>query len=233
MSEERNVIVPIDALRHFRLPGSQDRISIIGRTGSGKTHFASWVLAQSSWPTRPWVIIDYKRDELLAQLPAHEIGLEDKRLPRQPGLYIVHPIRSQDDAVERLLNKIWAKERMGLYVDEGHMLPDRGGLEAVLTQGRSKHIPAIVLSQRPVWLNRYVLSEADFYAVFHLNHKKDRVTVGEFMPEAAQQQLPEHHSWYYDVGHNRLWHLRPVPDRDHILGIFDRRNPRRSRGRML
>jgi DNA helicase HerA-like ATPase len=226
-------IIDLNA-RRFRLPGPRDRMAIIGRTGSGKTHFASWVLSYANWPTRPWVIIDYKKDDILRELPTEEIGVNDRRLPRHPGLYVVHPRgRHDDEAVEAMLGKIWAKGATGVYVDEGHMLPDSGGLQDLLTQGRSKSIPVICLTQRPKWLNRFVFSESDYYALFHLNDKRDRITVGEFLPEQAKEPLPARYSWYYDVSHNALFKLRPVPGRQAILDTFDERNPARVKKRMI
>jgi len=217
----------------FRLPGPRDRLAIIGRTGSGKTHFAAWALSLANWPRQPWVIIDYKRDELLRDLPVEQLAVEPRRLPHDPGLYIVHPRPDEELKVEKLLWRIWERGRTGLYVDEGHILPDAGGLQAILTQGRSKYIPVIVLTQRPKWLNRFVFSEADYYALFHLNDKRDKQTVGEFLPEQARYPLPPRNAWYYDVAHDELVHLLPVPDRAAILANYQQRNPGVTRARMI
>lgn len=231
MSPQANVVA-LAAQPH--LPGARDRLAILGRTGSGKTHFACWVLSQANWPHVPWFIIDYKHDELLSEVPAEPIGVSPRKLPTHPGIYSVNPSPNDDDAVERLLQRIWARGRAGVYIDEGHMLPDHGGLKALLTQGRSKSIPVIVLSQRPSWVNRFVFSEADYYAVFHLNDKRDRQTIGAFMPDGAvSTPLPARHSWYYDIARNRLYHMLPVPDRDAILERFEERNPKRTRGRFV
>src|SRR5215469_2654678 len=136
------------------IPGHDERLAVIGRTGSGKTHFAVWALSKANWPTRPWIIVDYKRDDLIGELPGvEEISLTPRRMPRHPGLYVVHPRPDSDDAVETFLMRIWERGHTGIYIDEGHILPERGGLQAILTQGRSKKIPAIVLTQRPKWVS--------------------------------------------------------------------------------
>jgi len=233
MSRPANVI-PL-ATSTPTLPGARDRLAVLGRTGSGKTHFACWVLSQANWPSIPWFVIDYKRDDLLAEIPgARELAVTPRRLPRESGIYIVHPRPDEEDEVERLLWRIWERGRAGLYVDEGHMLPDRGGLQAMLTQGRSKSIPVIVLTQRPSWVNRFVFSEADYFSVFHLNDKRDRATIGAFMPAGAvDTPLPARHSWYYDIARNRLYHMLPVPSRAGILARFEARLPRRIAGRFV
>jgi hypothetical protein len=53
------------------------------------------------------------------------------------------------------------------------------------------------------------------------------------MPADLDRPLPTRHSWYYDIGRNRLFHMLPVPGRDDILDRFDARNPRRVRWRKL
>jgi DNA helicase HerA-like ATPase len=227
-----------EARPRFYWPGPQDRLAIIGRTGSGKTHLACCVLSQANWPSRPWVIIDYKRDELLAALPRiEEIGITPPKigrwLPRQPGLYVVHPPPDSDEKVEALLMRLWARGHSGLYVDEGHMLPDSGGLKAILTQGRSKHLQTIILTQRPKWVNRFVFSEASAFSIFHLNDKRDRQTVQEVAPVDLSQPLEPRHSYYYRVEDNALFRMNPVPGRDDILQIFDDRQPARQKRRMI
>jgi DNA helicase HerA-like ATPase len=213
----------------FRLPGARDRLAIMGRTGSGKTHFANWVLSGQNWPFVPWVIVDYKYDSLIGDIPGlEEIGLDGK-IPKHPGLYVVHPRPDEIEEVERFLWKIWERGRTGVYVDEGHILPDKGSLQALLTQGRSKSIPMVILTQRPAWVNRFVFSEADFYSVFHLNDKRDRQTIASFVPVDLERSLPQRHSHYYDISRDRAFHMLPVPGRPTILDRFERRNPNRSR----
>jgi hypothetical protein len=206
-----------------RFPNDSQRLFICGRTGSGKTQAGVWHLSGRSYDEMPWLILDFKRDELIAQIPAQEIQL-GSRLPSKPGLYVVRPIGAQEDAIEKLLWQIHAKENCGLYVDEGYMLDARSqAFQAIMTQGRSLHIPVIILSQRPVWISRFVVSEADFLQVFRLNDERDYQTLRAFIPydvSSRLRALPEYHSIYYDMGKDRLNVFTPVPDRDTILGSF-------------
>lgn len=218
----------------FSLPGPRDRLAVLGRTGSGKTHFASWALSHSNWPAVPWIIVDYKYDPLIAQIPQLEEIKVDAKIPKAPGLYVVHPRPDQHEATEALLWRIWRKGNTGLYVDEGHILPDKGSLQALLSQGRSKSIPVIILSQRPVWLNRFVLSESGYFSVFSMNDKRDRQTIASFLPGIdLETKLPARHSYYYDVAGDRAFLMKPVPDKDDILNRFVERNPRHARARHI
>jgi hypothetical protein len=212
----------------FRHPSISQRSLIVGRTGSGKTQFGAWQLSRTHFDKMPYFIVDYKGDELLAApTRIKEIGLHEK-LPDKPGLYIVHPLPHQEEEVERWLWKIWSQTHNGLYVDEGYFLPKPGNaFRALLTTGRSRKIPVTVLSQRPVELDRYAVSESDFYTIFHLNDIDDRKTVGRFVPKTlAHCRLPKFHSAWYDVAQDRSLIVSPVPGQDVIVErIEDRLKP--------
>lgn len=203
----------------MRLPNDSQRLVIVGRTGSGKTRAGMWHLSKRNF-SNPWIILDYKRDELIAASPAIEIRPKDK-LPKYGGLYVVRPNPiSDDEDVENMMLRMWARGNIGLYCDEGFMVPNVNALNMILTQGRSLRVPCITLSQRPVWLSRFVFSEADFFQLFDLNDARDRKAIGSFMPADAQQRLPEFHSWYYDVGKNDIAPWSPVPGDDEIIAGF-------------
>lgn len=214
-------------MNDFRLPNNKQRIAVIGRTGSGKTQFGAWLLSTAPFDKQPYFIIDYKYDDLLNgsdRIP--EIGIRDK-LPKVPGLYIVHPHPSDEEGIENFMLRLWEQERAGIYVDEGYMLPKgSSSFQALLTQGRSKRIPAIVLSQRPTWISRFVFSEADYYAIFQLNDKRDRDTIQSFTPKErlnVSDRLPDYHSYWYDVGRDNVFQLKPVPQAAEILERIESR----------
>ena len=216
----------------FRLPGTTHRTLIVGRTGSGKTQFGANLLAASAWDRQPYIIINYKHDALLNDIPnVQDISVSDKKLPKHPGLYMVHPLPEKDDEqVEGWLWRIWKQGRIGLFADEAYNLPDKGALQAILTQGRSKHIPAIICTQRPVWLSRFCFSEADFIAVFHLNDERDQQTIRKLAPPTMpRERLPPYECYWYDVGGDHLFHLQKAPDAPTILDTFKVRAARRRR----
>lgn len=222
------------------LPSDSQSILILGKNGSGKSRAAVWHLAQKPLDTAIWVVLNHKNEELIDSIPGAQFAKMDFT-PKKPGLYIYHPIPEADDeAVTALLWRIYHKENVGVYIDEGYMINPRDpALTALYTQGRSKHIPIITLSQRPSKISRFAVSEAAFLQVFYLVDKRDRETVNAFIPMSLEDMmrakpgedrlLPEYHSVYYDVSRNQINIMAPVPDDTVILALFEEKlNPRKN-----
>ena len=169
------------------LPGDTDRIAILGRTGSGKTQAAVDHLSRAGFEYMPWVIVDYKNDELINRIDrAQTISFDT--VPDEPGIYILKVLPGEEDDLSEWFRRVWEQEDVGIYVDEGYLVDPRDRwFNACLTQGRSKHIPMIVLSQRPVWLSRFVFSEATYFQVFDLTHSKDMDKVREYVRDDEGQ----------------------------------------------
>lgn len=212
----------------FRLPRSDQRVTVTGRTGSGKTWFAAWLLSKAPFDKQPYIIVDYKGDKLLGSIDRVErLSVKDP-LPKHPGLFIVRPHIHEEAETEAWLWKVWERESTGLYFDEAFMLPNsgysrRGALQAILTQGRSKHIPVISLVQRPSQISLFVFSEADYYACFHLNRKNDRKTMNDLSDGLGADDLAPYHSRWYDVSNNKSYLMLPVPHGDDIAEVIDSR----------
>lgn len=212
------------------LPRYDKRTAIIGSTGSGKTQLAVWLLSTRDFQHRPWIIFDFKGDSLIEEIGAQEISVYGS-LPTKPGLYVVRPIPQRDDkAVEEFLWKIWAQGSIGVYVDEGYMLGQRNpALNACLTQGRSKHIEMMILSQRPVWMSKFVFSESNFFAVMNLTLEDDRKFVSGYVGGTKINLLPRYHSLWYNADEQQGAILKPVPNRDELLARFEARLQKRRK----
>lgn len=219
----------------MRLPNDTERHAIYGMTGSGKTHFALYCLSFRSFDRMPWIIIDFKRDPLIAEIPGlTEIHIDDK-LPKRSGLYVVRPEPSDVDsgAITAWLYRVWKQERIGLYLDEGYMIRKLDpGLRTVLTQGRSKRLPMIILSQRPAWVCPFIQSESEFKSIFYLQNPADVQRVSEWLPPQSGidiPSLPKRHSYWYSVADRDLKLFGPCPGETEIMQRFDARRPRHFR----
>ena len=227
----------------MRLPNDSNRHVIVGMTGSGKTHAAVHALSYRSWPIKPWLIYNFKDEELINDIPgAEHIALDEFPKSRKAkGIYVVHSAPGDYEGIDNHLMQAWERESVGVFVDEAYMLSRPGASSAafryILTQGRSKHVPVIVLSQRPSWVDRFVFTEASFIQLFDLTDARDWQTVTAFIRRGDAldfESLPQFQSYYYDVGAkkndaHKLVRLAAAPDRDRILKTFEQRAPERKR----
>lgn len=225
-------------------PTDENRTIITGRTGSGKTVGALWLTSSRSWNVKPWIMFDYKGDKMISQiedLGAREVRI-DKKPPTKPGLYIVRPDPSEPRVTNEFLLNIWRQEDTGIYFDEGFMVPQHRpykSFDAIMTQGRSKHIPVIACYQRPAWLSPFALASAEFLWTYHLLKPEDRAKMNEYVGEAAgpngecidvNYRLPDYYSLYYDVNSDKANVLRPVPPPEVILETYSVRLANKRKG---
>lgn len=214
----------------LQLPADGEHTAIWGRTGSGKTQMGAFLLSKKNLRRKPTVILDYKGDELLNSLErVREISHTE--VPEKPGVYILHSVPKHDDEkVDAWLWDVWEKEHIDIYVDEGYMLPRNGdAFEALLTQGRSKRIGVTTLSQRPVHVSRFVISEASHVVMFDLNDERDIDTTRGIVPRDFPYwvppefgtELPAFHSRWYSVKTRGRFVVRPVPEADVIRKAID------------
>lgn len=229
-------------MSNFPLPSNTQSILLIGKNGSGKTRAAVWHLAQKDLRNETWVVINHKREELINSIPGAVFMSLDERPGRDaqkkvlPGIFVYQPRQGFDDeAVTELLWWVYETENVGVYIDEGYMISPRDhALNTLYTQGRSKHIPIITLSQRPSKISRFAVSEAGFLQVFYLTDRRDRQILQEFIPydfeplmnpRISDVQLPDFHSVYYPTGGREVLIMRPVPDDASILAQFAQKLP--------
>lgn len=235
-----------------RGPTDQQRTLVIGRTGSGKSQFAIALLSMQNWDEMPWVIIDYKGEDLIDDIRLATGGRKHGKIkvisptdipPTKPGLYYMRPRPLVDDeAVQAFLWALHSQKRgpfndrhvgyCGLFIDEGYCLPQKGAFDVILTQGRTLHIPVICLYQRPVWMSRFAVAQADFVAVFAQMDIRDKKVTGSFVAPAVSNKgeiitvfndLPPFHCLWYDVGRGSSTVLSPAPDRKAIISTFKAR----------
>ena len=227
-----------------RGPTEQQRTLIIGRTGSGKSQFGIALLSTRNWDEMPWIFIDYKGEDLWEEIREANPNIKSIKptdnVPSKPGLYHMRPLPKVDDiAVEAFLWKVHKKGHCGLFIDEGYALPQKDAFDVLLTQGRTLYIPIICLYQRPVWMSRFAVAQADFVAVFAQMDERDLKTSSQFVKPAKGNngeiitvfsELPSYYCLWYDVGRGISTVLKPAPSRQVIIDTFtERLRPRRQR----
>lgn len=205
----------------FRIPNESERVTVMGMTGGGKTQGASFVLSRMDTTTRPWVLLDFKREALFDEFEPFD--LPDFRPPRDPGLYrrrvSAYDVLNGD--VDNLLNEIHSEGNCGIFVDEGMALEQSLAFQTVLTQGRSLQIPMIVCSQRPKKIPIAAFSEANFFMIYNLTHPDDKKLAANYVGQTKPlKRLPRYHFYWYDVVEDKLLICRPVPDRLDIARVI-------------
>lgn len=212
----------------MRLPDDSQRILIAGHSGSGKSTEALHQLSQRSIAEKPWIALDFKGGDLLAKIPVTATASIFDPPPTDPGLYVVKCSTTECEKRGRLesyLLEVLNRGQTGVLVDEGYVVGQHNrGLRALLTQGRSKGCPVIFVTQRPVYIDAFALSEADFIQVFMLVHPEDQDRVQKFVPPgkmdfAELSEAGEYHSFFYDVKTREVELLGPCPP---FESIYDR-----------
>lgn len=202
----------------FQLPGANDRTTIIGGTGTGKTVLGAWVLSKQRFSERPWVALDFKDEELWDKVgdpPMRDLRLG--KLPKKTGLYRMSVLPGQEDELETWLWDVWRHENIGLFCDEASLMPHKNAWKAILRQGRSKRIPVIACTQRPADCGREIFTESQYIGCFRLDDVRDYKVVQGFTRNAAiDSPLPEFNSYWYDKKQFQLTRLRPVGGPDKV-----------------
>jgi hypothetical protein len=100
----------------------------------------------------------------------------------------------------------------------------------LFTTGRSRKIPIISLTQRPVDVTKYNFSEASHHVIFRLTDKCDQDTVRARVPHTEYDRLfrgengrlPRYHSLWYDVDNDRTFEMGPAPHPREIISELSR-----------
>lgn len=202
----------------FQLPGAAHRTAVIGGTGTGKTVFGAWLLSKQSFTSRPWIALDYKDEELWDKVgdpPMRELRFG--AMPAKKGLFRMRVRPGDEDAMEDWLWRIWERGNVGLFCDEVTLIPQKNAFKAILRQGRSKLIPVIACTQRPVEVDREVFTESQYKAIFALDDVRDHKTVSGFTNGMdVSKPLPAHWCHWVDMRQRAQFALKPCPPPDKV-----------------
>lgn len=195
------------------LPERGERVLVCGQTGSGKTVAMATLAARLSAYERV-AVLDSKIEPRYRRLPrsrlvrhASDFWAPETRAEKREGPSIAiwrpSPDVAQDPlALDGVLYDLYAHFSGTILIDELYPLHVSGkagpGLTAILTRGRSRGITTIMGSQRPMWISRFCLSEAQHYWVYKLVDRSDRRRLSEVIPNyPVDLSLPRYYFYYY------------------------------------
>lgn len=197
------------------------RAIVAGRTGSGKTVLANWLIKRS--PQR-WIIFNPKHTAGYDALPDVEVldGFNAKKLERAifNARFVLLNFKAEEseprfmDACVGWIHNQY--DNLGLCADELYTLHDSGrplpGLTGWLTRGRERRQSFVGLTQRPVWISRFCFSESDYIGGMALQLASDRKAMMQNAGRAEFLKKLDPHQWlWYTVATDSLGLYGPVP----------------------
>lgn len=187
------------------IPKHGERALIVGRSGSGKTLFARWLL----WHLPQTVIYDFKHEPAFdAMGPIVDSTADAWRMfAEEPHTeYVIvrpdHRLLADPFALDELLLDHYDRGAgYTAYLDEAYTVHRSGragpGYLALLTRGRSREITTISATQRPAFLSLYALTEANHIFAFRLQHQDDRARLGNIIEGYQRRPKVPWHSFDY------------------------------------
>jgi hypothetical protein len=216
--------------QRFKPPGDSDRLLIAGATGTGKTRAAVHWLSLADFSEMTWIAMDFKGDDTLAKMPVSDVIDIDDTIPERPGLFyvLVEPKRYRSPTSEFFL-RAYNRGGVGLLIDETLAIGSTNeGFNTALFMGRSRRIPIIMCTQRPVGMEVNAKAQATFFQTLDLNFADDRESMQKNFPKEEidlEKRLPEFCSYWYDVRRRYATTLDPMPSEDESFEVIAEKLP--------
>ena len=205
-----NVFKIIDTLEI----GTNDRVSIFGKTGAGKTFFSkNWLLPHYSHYVF-WDIKHENNDVLHDIIVSTPKELKKEIVKNNRILY--QPRKPNDEDFNEVCEIIFNSGNMALYVDESAFVSTPSKIlywhKVLITQGRSYGSGIVNVSQRPRDIHNTLISESEHLFIFVLSLETDIMKLKYQIGDAADEisALQEHYFIYYSVRTNKSFLFKPV-----------------------
>lgn len=148
---------------------ANDRITIIGKTGTGKTTLAKSIMR--GFKNLKCIVINPKNEPSLRRY------FED-----WPNCEHVVPKPGDMDEINERLMKVFQQGRALLYIDELKMIATHNNfpqaLQYIYEQGRARGIGVIAVTQKPRRIPTFVLDNSEHIFSYRLKRPDDRRLIG-------------------------------------------------------
>lgn len=191
--------------------GTDERALFVGTTGSGKSELAKHFLARLNRvlvidPKHTFKLDGFRRAK---QLPFDALGFVNRDFK-----IIYRPRLADDFHLAQLIYKLGKMRHATVYVDELSTLAEQFQqtttmLADLARTGRERHISIWSAIQRPRWVPRIFLTEAENVFQFKLRSEDDRKYMSGFIGEHVLADIDKYNFWYsgVDVHIPQLLHL--------------------------
>lgn len=186
---------------------TNDRVSIYGKTGTGKTE----TFIKLMYPQYPRLVFwDVKREN--GNIP-HDIMVTNpkdlKKVIDKNNKILYQPKSIETSDFDEVCQIIFEAGNIALYVDEVAAVSSTNKIEyyhkLIMTQGRSKGIGIVNVSQRPKDISNILISESEQFLIFTLtldpDIKKLENIIGKDVAEEIRF-LKYHYFLYYNTRDN-------------------------------
>lgn len=198
---------------------ANDRFSIFGGTGSGKSVLAHYFFARipAGWWKVCVDITDSVNDVSMMELrPFQPIPWNDSYSFR-----FVPDLNGDIEAqINYLYMQIFAHGICTIWLDEGNEVSTAHrtirAVRTVLLQGRKAMVGQIMATPRPADIDMSFFTQSQFIAVFSLIAWEDRYRVARNFGMARAEfdeemfRLPTYGFLFYEVASHRLWRMPPL-----------------------
>lgn len=184
-----------NGLQPVKIEGS-DRVFLCGMTGSGKTFWAMHMLA--ALPRL--IVVDSKHSDEIAKWDWRDGDKNSVRLLER-GRAVRVRVHDDGEALD-WMGRAYHAGGTVVYIDEVVLLVPQGTrspieLQQIWRAGRERGVGGWVATQRPSWLPRELLSEAEWSVMFRLKLEDDRKTMAKDggLGDVALQPITDEHGF--------------------------------------
>ena len=186
-----------------------ERMLFCGKTGSGKSALAKYLLEQAQKLLHARIIIidaddSFSKKKSYLGLGTVEAPVKVKAYARfaDVQLYVPDGMAKDDSIVNEIFEHALEDGDCIVYIDEAMGLVTQNSYSRefsnLWTRGRKHHTAAWIATQRPMRVPEIILSQAEHAFIFRINHLDDRKRLVEYMdiPEILAEPVEKYYFWY-------------------------------------
>lgn len=194
--------------------GRNDRGVLIGKTGSGKTTLARFLVEDDrkrysvTWnPKGSEKVNEWNQVHVSSLNALYDAGEKERRIIYTPDAFLAEDEANQAEFF------YWIYERRftRLYIDEATAIAYNGiraprAVLAIINRGRERGVSTLTATQRPSGVPMNILSESEHYYVFKTLLPQDKMRIEQVTGIRVEDQndLEDYEFYYFNVSRGLL-----------------------------